>query len=82
MKGLFLNAKSINFVAFCANEEIIANVIANPRNSASHEEAPDPDGTHIFDDVLYADRPFIKHANAWIDDFKALLVRFEFLLNN
>jgi hypothetical protein len=39
-------------------------------------------GTHIFDEQLYAARSVIEHANAWIDGFKALLVRFEFSVKN
>ncbi len=38
--------------------------------------------THIFDEELYKDRSVIEHANAWIDGFKALLVRFEFTVRN
>lgn len=86
LKGLFLNADSgfdsADFVAACVKEEIIANIKANPRNSANHEKEPAPSGTHIFDDVLYEDRSVIEHANAWIDGFKALLVRFEFSVRN
>lgn len=86
LKGLFLNADSgfdsADFVAACEQEEIIANVKENPRNSANQEKDPNPTGTHIFDDVLYKDRSVIEHANAWIDGFKALLVRFEFSVKN
>jgi hypothetical protein len=39
-------------------------------------------GTHIFDEDLYRDRSVIEHANAWIDSFKALLIRFEFSVKN
>ena len=83
---LFLNADSgfdsANFVAACEEEEIIANVKENPRNSANQEAQPYESGIHIFDDELYQDRAVIEHANAWIDGFKALLVRFEFSVKN
>jgi transposase len=86
LKGLFLNADpgfdSADFVAACEKEEIIANVKENPRNSANQEPEPYENGTHIFDGELYQDRSVIEHANAWIDGFKALLVRFEFSVRN
>lgn len=86
LKGLFLNADpgfdSAEFVAACEKEEIIANVKENPRNSANQELQPYKSGTHIFDGVLYQDRSVIEHANAWIDGFKALLVRYEFSVKN
>jgi hypothetical protein len=34
-------------------------------------------GTPIFNEELYQNRSVIEHSNAWIDGFKALLVRFE-----
>lgn len=86
LKGLFLNADpgfdSADFRAACEKEEIIANVKQNPRNSANSEPSVYESGTHIFDDQLYADRSVIEHSNAWIDGFKALLVRFEFSVKN
>lgn len=60
----------------------IANVKENPRNSASQEQEPYQSRKHVFDDELYEDRSVIEHANAWIDGFKALLVRFEFSVKN
>lgn len=84
MKGLFLNADpgfdSKEFKEACQKEEIIPNVKLNPRNSANQE--PYQSGSHIFDNELYKDRSVIEHANAWIDGFKVLLVRFEFLVRN
>ena len=91
LKGLFLNADSgfdsADFEAACAQEEIIANVKENPRNSANSERPVPESGQHVFDDELYADRSVIEphrrtDANAWIDGFKALLVRFEFSVKN
>ena len=84
LKGLFLNADpgfdSNEFKEACQKEEIIPYVKLNPRNSVNQE--PYQSGSHIFDDELYKDRSVIEHANAWIDGFKALLVRFEFLVRN
>lgn len=86
LKGLFLNADpgfdSVEFVEACEKQDIIANVKPNPRNSLHSEPAPYQSGSHIFDPELYADRSVIEHANAWIDGFKALLVRFEFSVRN
>lgn len=86
LKDLFLKADSgfdsKEFREACQKEEIIANLKANPRNSANQEQEPYQWGTHIFDDELYKDRSVIEHANAWIDGFKALLVRFEFSVRN
>ena len=84
LKGLFLNADpgfdAQPFVGACEKEEIFANVKANPRNK--QEEEPYQRGSHVFDEQLYKDRSVIEHANAWIDGFKALLVRFEFTTRN
>jgi hypothetical protein len=86
LKDLFLNADpgfdSKELREACQEEEIIPNVKANPRNSANQQQEPYQSGTHIFDDELYKDRYVIEHANAWIDGFKALLVRFEFSVRN
>lgn len=86
LKGLFLNADpgfdSADFKAACEKEGIIANVKENPRNTAKAEQPSYEPGTHVFDGELYADRSVIEHANAWIDGFKALLVRFEFSVKN
>ena len=86
LKGLFLNADpgfdSIEFRQVCEKQEMIANVKPNPRNTASQEKEPYQSGTHIFDEELYKDRSVIEHANAWMDGFKALLIRFEFSVKN
>jgi hypothetical protein len=57
-------------------------VKANPRNTSEKEERPYESGMHIFDEQLYKDRSVIEHSNAWLDGFKALLVRFEFSVRN
>lgn len=86
LSGLFLNADSgfdsTDFRQACEKEEIIANIKPNPRNTVNQQLNPYQSGTHIFDDELYRERSVIEHANAWIDGFKALLVRFEFSVKN
>ena len=55
----------------------------NPRNESEEQRLePYESGNHIFDEELYKDRSVIEHSNAWIDGFKALLVRFEFSVKN
>mgnify|MGYP001035149983 CR=1 FL=1 len=87
LEGLFLNADagfdSEGFKEACQKEDIFPNVKPNPRNSSKNEDRePYQNGTHIFDEKLYEKRTVIEHANAWIDGFKALLVRFEFKKQN
>lgn len=87
LNGLFLNADpgfdSENFRKACECENIIPNIKPNPRNDLKEERIePYQNGTHIFDEELYKDRSVIEHSNAWIDGFKALLVRFEFSVKN
>lgn len=75
-KGLFLNADSgfdsKNFRALLEQKEIIGNIKENPRNGEIKYEK-------YFDNELYKKRFKIEKANAWLDSFKALLVRFETL---
>jgi transposase len=76
MKGVFLNADP-GFDAeelrnYCSEAEIEANIKINPRKGTS-----DTDEYLYFDEELYRRRTVIEHANAWIDSFKALLVRYE-----
>jgi len=75
-KGIFLNADSgfdsKEFKSVCAQKEIEANIKTNPRNTKQDNQED-----HYFDEELYKRRSTIERANAWIDSFKALLVRFE-----
>lgn len=76
-EGLFLNADA-GFDAqelrkICSKENMEANIKVNPRNTKEAFENEDL----YFDDELYKRRIVIEHANAWIDSFKGLLVRFE-----
>ena len=75
-QGLFLNADpgfdSEELRMVCDAEEIEANIKPNPRNKTF--ESTD---YKYFDEELYKHRSVIEHANAWMDSYKALLVRFE-----
>jgi transposase len=77
VKGQFLNADagfdSQEFREVCEQKEIIANIPANPRN------AKEPTNTdyQYFDEELYERRYVIERANAWQDQFKALIIRYE-----
>jgi transposase len=72
-EGLFLNADagfdSREFREYCASKDIISNIAINKRNGSLEE--------YLFDDMLYKCRFVIERTNAWLDAFKALLVRFE-----
>ncbi|QHT65318.1 IS5 family transposase [Rhodocytophaga rosea] len=76
LNGLFLNAdagfdcKELRKV--CKDKHIEANIAFNSRNTGSQNEQ-----YQYFDEELYKCRKVIEHANAWMDSFKALLVRFE-----
>lgn len=73
--GLFLNADagfdSKEFRSACEEREIEANIPANARNN------PLPEQQYYFDELLYKRRNVIEQANAWLDAFKALLIRYE-----
>lgn len=73
IEGLFLNADSgfdsKEFREYCISKEITGNIALNPRNGSNEE--------YLFDDLLYKCRFVIERTNAWMDAFKALLVRFE-----
>ncbi len=74
--GLFLNGAA-GFDAsklreICDYYGIIPNIVTNKknRNSSQSEE-------YLFDNLLYEERFAVERTNAWIDGFKALLVRYE-----
>ena len=75
INGLFLNADagfdSEGFRTLCLANDIIANIDFNKRNSKN------TDNQELLDDELYKERFSVERTNAWIDAFKALLVRFE-----
>lgn len=74
-KGLFLNADagfdSQEFRQQCSEMKIEANIACNPRKGEPTEEYL------YFDEQLFKRRNVIEQANAWLDSFKALLIRFE-----
>ena len=74
-KGLFLNAdagfESQEFRSQCSQMKIEANIAPNPRNGAPTQKYV------YFDEELFKRRKVIEQANAWLDSFKALLIRFE-----
>jgi transposase len=73
VKDLFLNADAgfdtEDFRMLCYREDIIANIDKNKRNGCVEYVA--------FDELLYKCRFVIERTNAWLDGFKAILVRFE-----
>lgn len=75
-KGIFVNADpgfdSQELKDTCAENEIELNVKPNKRNQKQQG-----DTFTYFDDELYKRRTKIEHANAWMDAFKALLIRYE-----
>jgi len=75
VNGLFLNADagfdSKTFRLMCSENNITDNIDFNKRNSKNIDNQP------LLDDLLYKERFSVERTNAWIDAFKALLVRFE-----
>lgn len=71
--GLFLNADAgfdtEDFRTYCFQKDIVGNIDQNKRNGSGVE--------HLFDEVLYKCRFVVERTNAWLDAFKAILVRFE-----
>jgi transposase len=74
-EGLFLNADAgfdaLQFRSLCAEMKIEANIPFNPRNNPAQQEYT------YFDEQLFKRRNVIERANAWLDSFKALIIRFE-----
>ena len=56
---------------FLENKEIIANIKPNPRNG----KQPDV----YFDEELYKNRFKIEQANGWLDGYKGLIMRYEYI---
>ncbi len=78
--GLFLNADagfdSAELREICFKYGIIPNFCLNPRNGYVS------DRDDYFDDQLYRHRCVVEHLFAWMDAYKALLVRFETTTRN
>lgn len=72
---LFMNADAgfdaDNLRKYCVRNEIFANIDFNKRNGKI------TDREEILDKELYKRRFVIERMNAWIDSFKALLIRYE-----
>lgn len=72
--GLFLNADAgfdtKEFRNHCYKIDIIGNIDNNNRNGEKSDAT-------LFDELLYKERFTIERTNAWLDAFKAILVRFE-----
>lgn len=75
INGLFLNADAgfdtTDFRSYCYANEIFDNIDKNKRNGNPSESET------VFDEVLYKTRFVIERTNAWLDAFKAILIRFE-----
>lgn len=71
--GLFMNADAgfdtIGFRNYCYKNDIIGNIDKNIRNQCVSES--------IFDELLYKCRFVVERSNAWLDSFKAIMIRFE-----
>ena len=75
-KGLFLNGDA-GFDAqkmrdICARYHIIPNIARNKKNRMNANSK-----SYLFDSELYEERFAVERTNAWIDGFKALIVRYE-----
>lgn len=81
LKGLFLNADSgfdaQNLRLACGKREIETNIAVNTRSTLEQ-----PSEWVYFDEQLYKRRIVIEQANAWLDSFKTLLVRYETNVEN
>ena len=78
LRGVFLNADcgfdTVSMLEACEHREIEANIDKQQRKTR-------PENRNItyryFDEELYKRRFVVERANAWLDSFKALLVRYE-----
>ena len=75
-KGLFLNGDA-GFDAqkmrdICDEYGIMVNIARNKKNRMN----PNTEG-YLFDSELYKERFVVERMNAWLDGFKALLIRYE-----
>lgn len=81
LNGVFMNADSgfdtETLHQKCADVGIEANIYQNIRNKKQDSEE-----YRYFDEELYKRRFVIERMNAWLDSFKALLIRFETCVNN
>lgn len=80
LRGVFMNADA-GFDAqalreVCAEREIEANIAENSRKEKQRGEE-----YRYFDEELYKQSFVVERTNAWLDGFKALLVRYEVKIN-
>lgn len=72
---LFLNADagfdSGDFRDFCFGNDLFANIDFNKSNGSVWER------DELFDEELYKRRFVTERMNAWLDGFKALIIRYE-----
>lgn len=75
LEGLFLNADAgfdtDDMRSVCAEVGIELNVAPNPRNGSVVER------DKYYDELLYSRRSAIERSYAWIDKFRALIIRYE-----
>ncbi len=76
LEGLFMNADA-GFDAqelrdWAKRKGVHANFCINKRNSKNKDREDD-----YFDELLYEQRFVLERTNAWIDGFKALIIRYE-----
>ncbi len=71
LDGSPLRFDSQEFRKLCHQNRIEPNIAFNLRNS------PINDRYEYFDELLYENRYVIERAFAWLDAFKALLMRYE-----
>lgn len=78
LRGVFLNADcgfdSVDMLEACKNREIEANIDKQQRKTRPENRNS---ACRYFDEELYKRRFVVERANAWLDGFKALLVRYE-----
>jgi len=67
-----IQVSMLKMQGYSGEKEMIANIKENPHNGNTEHEK-------YFDSELYKRRFKIEKANAWMDSFKALQVRFETL---
>jgi transposase len=76
IEGLFLNGDAgfdaLKLREICEDYGIIANIAANKRNQSDKKN-----NYYLFDNQLYEERFVVERTNAWIDAFKAFMVRYE-----
>jgi transposase len=76
LKGVFMNADAgfdtEEVRMLCAEKHIEANITKNQRNGSELSGE-----YQYFDEQLYKERYVVERANAWLDGFKGLLVRYE-----